>query len=257
MASQRSPTLVRPGRVWPGLAALLALTGVVALGAPGTADEAPAEPSSSYSSGPASRGGTGRFYMGREIAQVMGHRGADWLDRPSREREERTDLLIERLPLEPDDVVVDLGAGTGFFSLPLARRVSEGRVLAVDLQPEMLARIRSAAARHGLDHIELIRATETDPRIPAATADVVLIVDAYHEFSHPREVMRAVVAGLRPGGRVFLVEYRAEDPSVPIKRLHKMSEAQAIRELEAVGLDWRETLDFLPRQHVLVFERPR
>ena len=209
-----------------------------------------------YTSGPASRDGIGRFYMGREIAHVMGHRGAAWLERPSRQREERTDLLLEKLPVEADDVVVDLGAGTGYFSLPIARRVKRGRVLAVDLQPEMLTRVRTAAARAGIDNVEPVLATATDPRIPAASADLVLIVDAYHEFSHPREVMQGVVAGLKPGGRVVLVEYRAEDPSVPIKRLHKMSQKQAIAELEQVGLRWLHTRDFLPQQHVLVFERP-
>ena len=120
----------------------------------------------------------------------------------------------------------------------------------------MLEKIRRNAAQAGIDNVEAVRATKTDPGIPAGSADLVLLVDAYHEFSHPREVMRAVKAGLRPGGRVFLVEYRAEDPLVPIKPLHKMSQAQAIRELEAVGLRWLETRDYLPQQHVLVFQRP-
>ncbi len=209
-----------------------------------------------YVTGEASRDGIGRFYMGREISHVMGHRGAAWLERSSREREERTDLLLEKLPLEPDDVVADLGAGTGYFSLPIARRLPSGRVLAVDLQPEMLRKVRAAAALAGLENVQTIQASETDPRLPPAGVDLVLIVDAYHEFSYPREVMEGVLAGLRPGGRVFLVEYRAEDPSVPIKRLHKMSEAQARRELEAVGLRWVETQSYLPQQHVLVFEKP-
>ncbi len=211
---------------------------------------------SPYSEGPASRDGTGRFYMGREISHVMGHQGAVWLERPSREEEERTDLLLESLPLEPSHVVVDLGAGTGYFSLPIARKLTKGRVLAVDVQPEMLGLIRRVAELEGLSNVEPVLATAQDPRIPADSADLVLLVDAYHEFSHPREVMQGVVKGLRPGGRVVLVEYRAEDPTVPIKPLHKMSEQQAIRELEAVGLRWKETRGFLPRQHVLIFEKP-
>jgi len=151
---------------------------------------------------------------------------------------------------------VDLGAGTGYFSLPIARRVSAGRVLAVDLQPEMLAKVEAAARTGGIANVETILARETDPRIPPGSADLVLVVDAYHEFSRPVEVLQGVRAGLRPGGRLILVEYRAEDPSVPIKRLHKMSEAQAIRELQANGFRWVETLDPLPRQHVIVFEKP-
>lgn len=210
-----------------------------------------------YSTGPASRDGIGRFYMGREISQVMGHLGAGWLERPTREREERTDLLLASLDLEPDDVVVDLGAGTGYFTLPIARRLTRGRALAVDLQPEMLAIIRERAAAEGLDNVELVHASAQDPGLAPDTVDWVLMVDAYHEFSRPREVMRAIFLALRPGGRVALVEYRAEDPAVPIKRLHKMSEAQARRELEAVGFAWIETRDVLPQQHLLLFEKPR
>ena len=218
---------------------------------------ASADETSPYREGRASRDGIGRFYMGREIAHVMGHRGAAWLERESRVAEERTDLLIERLPLDPDDVVVDLGAGTGYFTLPIARRVPKGRVLAVDLQPEMLGRVERAARAAGLENVQTVQASETDPRIPEGAVDLVLIVDAYHEFSHPLEVGHAIARGLRPGGRLFLVEYRAEDPTVPIKRLHKMSEKQAIREMEAAGLRWVETQSHLPRQHVLVFERAR
>jgi len=210
-----------------------------------------------YSSGPASRDGIGKFYLGREISQVMGHLGAGWLERSSREREERTDLLIERLPLEPGDTAADLGAGTGFFSLPMAERVGpDGRVLAVDIQPEMLQIITDRIARNGIDNIDTILATEKDPRLPAGSVDMLLMVDAYHEFSYPREVMQGVVRGLKVGGRVVLIEYRGEDPLVPIKPLHKMTEKQAIAEMEAVGLEWEETLDVLPQQHFMVFRKP-
>lgn len=203
-----------------------------------------------------SRDGIGKLYMGREISHVMGHLGAGWLERKSRVAEERTDLLLENLPVKSDSVVVDLGAGTGYFSVPMARRAAEGRVLAVDLQTEMLDIIRSRSETENLDNIEPVLATEQDPNLPAASVDLVLIVDAYHEFSHPKEVMTRVFDSLKPGGRIYLVEYRGEDPRVPIKPLHKMTEAQARLELEAVGLRWVETLGFLPQQHVLVFERP-
>lgn len=208
-----------------------------------------------YTYRPAARDGIGKVYQGREISFVMGHLGAGWLERPEREREERTDLLLQNLPLEADDVVADIGAGTGFFSLPIAARVPQGRVLAVDLQPEMLAIVASRAKSGGVTNVEPVQATETDPRLPPGTVDLVLMVDAYHEFSHPYEVMQGVVKGLKPGGRVVLIEYRGEDPAVPILTLHKMSEAQARKEMKAVGLEWVETRDFLPQQHYMVFRK--
>ena len=209
-----------------------------------------------YEFGAPSRDGTGKFYMGREISHVMGHLGAGWLERPERQHEERTDLLIDSLPLTASSIVADLGAGTGYFSLPVARRVSEGRVIAVDIQPEMLAIIAERMDRENVRNIELVHGAEDDPGLPEGAVDLVFMVDAYHEFSHPNEVMRCIAASLRPGGRVVLIEYRGEDPRVPIKRLHKMTERQAIREMGAAGLDWVETLDLLPQQHFMVFEKP-
>jgi len=211
---------------------------------------------SPYSYTKPNRDGIGKFYMGREISHVMGHRGAAWLERSSREAEERTDLLLASLSLTPARVVADIGAGTGYFSLPIARRVPQGRVLAVDIQPEVLDRLTARARKAGIDNIEPILGTVDDPKLPEAEVDLVLMVDAYHEFSQPREMLQGIVRGLKPGGRVVLVEYRAEDPSVPIKRLHKMTEAQAIKELQAAGLRWVETQDFLPRQHFMVFQKP-
>ena len=204
----------------------------------------------------ASRDGIGKFYFDREISHVMGHLGAGWLERPARERQERTDLLIDRLPLQPDDHVADIGAGTGYFTLPVAARVPQGRVYAVDIQPEMLAIIDQRIDDGGINNVETVRGTSASPELPANTLDLAFIVDAYHEFSHPREMGESLFAALRPGGRLVLVEYRAEDPSVPIKRLHKMSEAQARRELESIGFTWVSTEDYLPQQHVITFQRP-
>lgn len=204
----------------------------------------------------ASRDGIGKAYMGRQIARVMGHRGADWLERPEREAQERTDLLVARLPLAADDVVADIGAGTGYFSFPVARRVPEGRVLAVDVQPEMLELLRERQAELAIDNVETVLGTATDPGLAPASVDLAFIVDAYHEFSHPREMGQGLLRALKPGGLLVLVEYRAEDPWVPIKTLHKMSEAQVRRELEALGLRWLRTEDYLPQQHVVVFEKP-
>ena len=200
--------------------------------------------------------GIGRVYLGREISRVMGHLGAGWLERPSREREERTDLLLDALPLETGMTVADIGAGTGYFSFPIAERLGSGRVLAVDIQPEMLEIIRRRQTAGAPANVEPVLGTLTDPSLAPGSVDLVLIVDAYHEFSHPREMGDALVAALRPGGRMILVEYRAEDPTIPIKYLHKMTEQQARKEMQAIGLHWTETLDVLPQQHILVFEKP-
>ncbi|MEM9302674.1 MAG: class I SAM-dependent methyltransferase [Pseudomonadota bacterium] len=218
-----------------------------------TAIPAGAEP---YTTGPASRDGIGKFYMGREISHVMGHLGAGWLERPEREREERTDLVVENMDLAPDATVADIGAGTGYFSLRIAEAVPDGKVIAVDIQPEMLAMVETRAAAEGFRNVHSRRGEIDDPRLEPASVDAALIVDAYHEFSHPVEMLAGIYTGLKPGGRLYLLEYRLEDPRVPIKRLHKMSEAQARKEVEAAGLRWIETADFLPQQHFLVFEKP-
>ncbi|MEM1229302.1 MAG: methyltransferase domain-containing protein [Pseudomonadota bacterium] len=209
-----------------------------------------------YRTGRASRDGIGKFYFDREIAQVMGHRGARWLERPARQSQERTDLLISKLPLRSSDVVADIGAGTGYFSFPVATRVPDGRVYAVDIQPEMLAIISERARSAGIANVEPVLGDEQSVRLPAAVLDLAFIVDAYHEFSHPREMGTSLVRALKPGGLLVLVEYRAEDPSVPIKTLHKMSEAQVRREVTALGLRWERTESYLPQQHVLVFRKP-
>ena len=210
-----------------------------------------------YSSGSASRDGIGKFYMGREISRVMGHRGAGWLERSEREREERTDLLISGLPINPDSVVADIGAGTGYFTFPVARRASRGTVYAVDIQPEMLQIIRQRVAQTGLSHVLPVQGAEDNPNLPREAIDLAYIVDAYHEFSFPREMGLQLVAALKPGGLLALVEYRAEDPGVPIKPLHKMSAAQVKKEMHAIGLKWLRTENYLPQQHLLVFEKPR
>lgn len=225
-------------------------------GAPDADGASKSDPDARYAEKPASRDGIGKVYMGREISRVMGHLAAGWLERPEREREERTDLLIERLPLSPDDVVVDLGAGTGYFSFPMAKRVPEGKVIAVDIQREMLDMIEARKRDGAAANVETVLGTITDPGLPSNGVDLILIVDAYHEFSHPFEMGTAMVDALKPGGKLVLIEYRAEDPGVPIKPLHKMSEKQAVEEMRAVGLEHLRTEDFLPQQHFLVFEKP-
>ena len=202
------------------------------------------------------RDGIGKIYMGRQISHVMGHLGAGWLERSDRVKQERTDLLIERLPLEPGFNVADIGAGTGYFSFPVAQRVPEGRVYAVDIQPEMLTYIQERQEASGIANVVPTLGKIDDPNLPDNGIDLAFIVDAYHEFSHPREMGEALFKALKPGGMLVLIEYRAEDRRVPIKRLHKMSEAQAKKEMAALGLEWVKTEDYLPQQHVILFRKP-
>jgi SAM-dependent methyltransferase len=201
--------------------------------------------------------GIGKFYMGREIARVMGHEGADWLERPEREREERPQKLLKLMDLKPTDVVADVGAGTGYYSFRIAPLVPKGKVLAEDIQPEMLDLMRAAAKQRGITNVEPVLGTITDPKLPEAGVDAVLLVDAYHEFDHPREMMLAIRKSLKPDGRLVLVEFRGEDPDVPIKALHKMTEAQAKKEMAAAGLEHVRTFGDLPWQHVMIFRRSR
>ncbi|MBT8146527.1 MAG: class I SAM-dependent methyltransferase [Gammaproteobacteria bacterium] len=202
-----------------------------------------------------SQGGTGKFYMGREISLVMGHQGAGWLERPQRIQEEMPDQVVANMTLNPDHVVADIGAGTGYFSFRIARQVPEGKVLAVDIQPEMLALIEQRKQEQGVSNIEGIRGQIDDPNLEPSSIDAAIMVDAYHEFSHPFEMINGIYEALKPGGRVFLLEYRGEDPSVPIRPLHKMTELQVVREMSVFGLQWTETLDFLPWQHMMVFTK--
>lgn len=217
----------------------------------------PAAPTegSPYTFGEASYDGIGKFYLGREISFVMGHRAAGWLERPEREREEKVSRAIENFGLRPDEHVADIGAGSGYYAFRMAERVPQGKVYAVDLQPEMLAIMDARIKGEGIDNVELVQGTETDPGLAENSIDVAIMVDVYHELSHPREVMQNLVRALRPDGRFILLEYRAEDPRVPIKPLHKMTERQAVREMEAVGLRLRENMENLPWQHCMVFVR--
>jgi SAM-dependent methyltransferase len=264
--SSNSIPRVLKGYLWrrpvlPVIAAGIAALSIAACGTP-QPEAATREPGQGPTSGTgyefrgASADGIGKFYMGREISHVMGHRGAAWLERPTREREERTDLLVENLPLQANSVVADIGAGTGYFSFSIAERIPEGKVLAVDIQQEMLDIIAARNVSTGVDNVEPILGDERDPGLPDSAVDLILIVDAYHEFAFPREMGDAMARSLKPGGRLILIEYRAEDPDVFIKPLHKMSQAQAIAEMRAVGLAWERTESFLPQQHFLVFRRP-
>jgi ubiquinone/menaquinone biosynthesis C-methylase UbiE len=208
-----------------------------------------------YSDIPASEDGIGKVYMGREIAHVMGHEGADWLERPERITQEQPDRVIAAMELKPTDVVADIGAGTGYFSIRIARKVPQGSVIGEDIQPEMIDLMRESVARAGVANVRPILGAADDPHLPAGTVDKVLLVDAYHEFDQPLEMMRGIVRGLKPDGQVVFVEYRGEDPAVPILPHHKLTEAQLSKEMGAVGLHLVRRYEELPWQHVLIYGR--
>ncbi|MCH9794666.1 MAG: class I SAM-dependent methyltransferase [Gammaproteobacteria bacterium] len=199
--------------------------------------------------------GIGKFYMGREISFVMGHQAAGWLNRPGRIQEEMPDEVVANMKLEPTDVVADIGAGSGYFSFRIAKLVPEGKVLAVDIQQEMLDIVEATKAKEDVTNIEGVKGAIDNPNLPMNSIDAAIMVDAYHEFSHPFEMINGIYDALRPGGRIFLLEYRGEDASVPIRPLHKMTQEQVIKEMGVFGLEWTETLDFLPWQHMMVFTK--
>jgi FkbM family methyltransferase len=215
------------------------------------------EPGDYVTGPPQSPEGSGKLYLGREIA-VVGDTPdiTEWLERPGREAEEFPSRLIQALELSPTDVVADIGAGTGYFTFRMARLVTEGKVFAVDIQPDMLERIREGMVIEGQTNIETVQGSITRPNLPSESVDLALVVVSYHEFSHPLEMMQGVVDALKPGGRFVLVEYRGEDATVPVSAVRRMTEAQAIKEMRAVGLRWRETKNILPQQHFMVFEKP-
>ena len=206
--------------------------------------------------------GIGKFYLGREIADVMGHQAADWLERPDRQQEERTDLLIPLLKLKPGDTVADIGAGTGYYTRLLAKAVTAGEpagktglVYAEDIQPEMLEILTNKMAAAGIHNVRPVLGTITDPKLPRESLDLILMVDVYHEFDHPFEMVDAMCQSLKPGGRMVFVEFRGEDPTVPIKLVHKMTEAQVRKEMAVQPLEWVETIGKLPQQHIIVFRK--
>ncbi len=261
-AHLRPETQLRQLR-WPAAAVMLrnrlaasAALSLLASLAPACAAEV-ANPPAVYEQRAASADGIGKRYMGREIAQVMGWQGAAWLEREEREREERTDLLLAELALKPGMVVADVGAGTGYIARRMAAQVGPtGRVYAVDVQPEMIRLLEALAAQAKLAQIKPLLGAVDDIRLPASSLDLAIMVDVYHELEFPREVLASIVRSLKPGGRVVFVEYRAEDPRVPIKALHKMSEAQVRREAGALALTWERTAGSLPWQHAVVFRKP-
>lgn len=214
-------------------------------------------PEAAYLAGKQTRDGIGKYFFGREIAQVMGHQGADWLERPERETEERTDLLLAALAFKAGAVVADLGAGSGYFSWRIAQRVGPtGIVYAVDIQQEFLDLLAMNMKKRGVaDIVKPVLGTLQDPKLPAASVDTILMVDVYHELDYPYEMTRAMCTALKPGGRLVLVEYRGEDPDVPIKPLHKLTVAQVKKEMAVQPLVLEAVIETLPRQHIIVLRK--
>ena len=197
--------------------------------------------------------GINKWYMGRQIAHVMSHFGIDWLERAEREMEENTSLLLKNVAVKPGMVVADIGAGSGYHSALLSKMVGTGKVFAVDVEPEMIAYLIARIKQEKLSRIVPVLSTEQKVSLPENTIDMMLLVDVYHEFSFPYEMALSMRAALKPGGKLVLVEFRAEDLTVPIKTIHKMSEAQAIKEFKAAGFAFDRNIDNLPWQHCMVF----
>lgn len=198
--------------------------------------------------------GIGKWYMGREIAHVMGYQGMYWLNRPEREEEENTTILLQNMDIRAGEVIADIGAGSGYHVFKMANLAPEGLVYAVDIQEEMLAAIRKRKKQDGLNNIRLVQGSEQSANLPENSVDKVLMVDVYHEFSYPVEMLASIKKALNPGGRIYLIEYRGEDTSVPIKVLHKMTEEQAVKEMAAAGMVLVKNIQNLPWQHCLVFK---
>jgi ubiquinone/menaquinone biosynthesis C-methylase UbiE len=199
--------------------------------------------------------GINKWYMGRQIAQVMSHYGIDWLERDERDLEENTSLLLKNLAVKPGMVIADIGAGSGYHSALLSKMVGNGKVFAVDVEPEMIAYLIKRIKQEKLSSIVPVLSTEQKLSLPENTVDIMLLVDVYHEFSYPYEMALSMLSALKPGGKLVLVEFRSEDPAVPIKKIHKMSVLQAIKEFKAAGFTFEKNIDNLPWQHCMVFKK--
>ena len=197
--------------------------------------------------------GIGKWYMDREIAYVMGYEGIGWLERSEREKEENVSKLIQNMGIKPNDTIADIGAGSGYHVFRMAPIAKKGMVYAVDIQPEMLMAIENSTETSKIKNIETILSSEKSVYLSKNSVDKILMVDVYHEFSFPIEMITSIKSALKPKGELFLIEYRAEDPNVPIKKIHKMSEKQAVKEMNAAGFKLKKNINNLPWQHCMIF----
>jgi ubiquinone/menaquinone biosynthesis C-methylase UbiE len=194
---------------------------------------------------------------GRRFAEPMSYLGADWLDRAERISEEEPDIALDAIKLVKGSTVADVGAGSGYMTVKMASRVGPtGKVYANDIQPEMLALLRQRLTKEKITNVEPVLGSVDDPKLPVGALDLILMVDVYHEFSEPQKMLRRMREQLKPGGRLVLLEYRKEDPAVPIRPEHKMSVSEAKLEVEAEGYKLSKVDEILPRQHILIFNRP-
>lgn len=199
--------------------------------------------------------GIGKWFMGREIAYVMGYQGIEWLERSSREKEENSNKLIKNMNIKSTDFIADIGAGSGYHVFKMAPINKKGKVYAVDIQVEMLHSIQQNNNYDKLNNIELVLGDEKSTNLPKNTFDKILMVDVYHEFSYPKEMLQSIKNSLKDYGELYLIEYRLEDDSIPIKTIHKMSEKQSIKELESVGFIFKKNIKNLPIQHCMIFTK--
>ena len=200
--------------------------------------------------------GIGKFFMGREIAIVMGHRAANWLERPEREEEEKTDRLMEIVKFHEGEVVADIGCGSGYIARRVSKLVGEkGTIYGVDIQQEMLDILMKRMAMFRITNVKPVLGEITDPKLPPESCDTMILVDVYHEFDFPYEMIQAMTRGLKKGGRIVFVEFKAEDPNVPIKTVHKMTAGQVKKEMALHPLEWVSTDDTLPWQNVITFRK--
>jgi len=218
-------------------------------------DPAPTNETSPYIFRKPTADGTGKFYIGREIAQVMGASGAEWLERPERQNEENTALAIINMKLKPDAVVADIGAGTGYYSFRIASRVPRGKVYAVELQQELIDYLNKKKKETAAKNVEVVKGDTLQISLPDNSLDLAIMVDVYHELAWPGEILQSISKCLKPEGRILLIEYRGEDHAVPIKLLHKTTVAQLSREMKINGFVLEQKGDFLPIQHFLVFRK--
>jgi predicted methyltransferase len=245
---------------------MMALLGLVLLSAcsgpqlkqrPETASVPRAAPADTafYTAKPPHPDGTGKVYMGREIAGIMSAAGGSWLERSNRQQEENVEAAIARMPLAAGSVVADIGAGTGYYTFRIAPKVPQGKVLAVEVQKAFVEALEERKQELGLKNVQVVKGASRSPNLPEASVDLALLVDVYHELEYPREMLQAIHRALKPEGKLLLLEYRAEDPSIPIKELHKMSVAQVNKELGANGFKLYKQEGFLPIQHFLLYEK--
>ena len=199
--------------------------------------------------------GIGKWYMGREIAYVMGFQGIDWLERSEREKEEDVSTLIKNMKVKSVDHIADIGAGSGYHAFKLASLAKNGLIYAIDIQSEMLNEIELKKKSNSILNIVTILGSEKGIDLPKHSLDKVLLVDVYHEFSYPFEMIKSIKDALKPNGLLFLIEYRGEDSSVPIKKIHKMTEKQSVLEMKAAGFKLKENINNLPWQHCMIFEK--